>query len=468
MAIKKRLIGISLIFFIAMLLSSNAAFSICPKPDYAPNELRSHIRTIIFNFLSDQASSPHSLDEIRDLLEFYRDERGNTLVSDCDVMGTRTDMPISDILAKSIAFVRECNDGFDNDKDGRIDLSDAGCTDLSDEDETNCGDSVCEEALESCSTCSFDCCGFVPSPPLLLIKNAGIDVASFDQDGFLVIKGALQQNVIPVQTSDDEFVIKDNSGNAIAVINLVTGNMAIKGSLFQNQGLLAPASSSDFVVKDASGNVLDYIDSSGNLYLRKSIVHGTPSLTVTQTIQLLQGQNLIGLTVNKGSRYLAENFLNDLNENFIAYNAESGTPPANPVTQIAKLNPSNNKYVTHTLGSPENNFPIVLGAGYFITSTRPGTSTINGETASLSSIRVSTGYSLISFPQQPSGVTTADDLLQSMQSQGVDVREIDQLIGGLWKPHIIISRSLNNFQIRAGEGYLVENKGGRKTYTFIS
>ena len=50
----------------------------------------------------------------------------------------------------------ECNDNIDNDGDGAIDLSDAGCIDKYDDDETNCGDTKCEGG-ESCLSCSFDC-----------------------------------------------------------------------------------------------------------------------------------------------------------------------------------------------------------------------------------------------------------------------------------------------------------------------
>lgn len=278
MTTKKRIICIIFIIFILMILSSNVAFPICPKPEYAPYELRAHIRAIVFDFLSDPASSPYTTNEILDMLDFYRAEKDKSLVDNCDVSGARSVMLISNILAKSIAIVVECNDGFDNDIDGKIDLDDAGCADLFDNDETNCGDSVCESS-ESCLSCDSDCggCPYAPSPPLLLIKNAGINIVSFDENGFLVIRGALQNNAAPVQTSDSEFVVKDSSGNPVAMINLITGNMAIKGNLFENQGSLTPASDNDFIVKDANGDVRVYIDSSGNLYLKKSIVqNGNP------------------------------------------------------------------------------------------------------------------------------------------------------------------------------------------------
>lgn len=51
----------------------------------------------------------------------------------------------------------ECNDGLDNDGDGTVDYpNDPGCTSLSDTDETNCGDGVCEGG-ETVSSCSSDC-----------------------------------------------------------------------------------------------------------------------------------------------------------------------------------------------------------------------------------------------------------------------------------------------------------------------
>jgi hypothetical protein len=55
----------------------------------------------------------------------------------------------------------ECDDGTDNDGDGNIDLNDAGCTGSSDDDETNCGDGICEGG-EDVASCSSDCSGVTP------------------------------------------------------------------------------------------------------------------------------------------------------------------------------------------------------------------------------------------------------------------------------------------------------------------
>lgn len=50
----------------------------------------------------------------------------------------------------------ECADSNDNDDDELTDLADPGCESKKDNDETNCGDSICEGA-ETCSSCTLDC-----------------------------------------------------------------------------------------------------------------------------------------------------------------------------------------------------------------------------------------------------------------------------------------------------------------------
>lgn len=55
----------------------------------------------------------------------------------------------------------ECDDGTDNDGDGATDLSDGCCTSGTDNDESNCGDGVCEGS-ETQGNCPADC-GFPDS-----------------------------------------------------------------------------------------------------------------------------------------------------------------------------------------------------------------------------------------------------------------------------------------------------------------
>lgn len=174
-----------------------------------------------------------------------------------------------------LKHIAECDDGIDNDGDGAIDLSDAGCIDSSDNDETNCGDNVCE-GFESCSSCSSDC-GTCPSLIALLMKSTS-NAISFDNNGNVILKGEFQQNSNPQPTADDEFIFKDVSGNDVAIVNLVTGNMFISGSLFENQATLTPSpTSDDFIIKNPTGEVVSYIDDSGNFYLKGTLTeNGNP------------------------------------------------------------------------------------------------------------------------------------------------------------------------------------------------
>ncbi len=50
----------------------------------------------------------------------------------------------------------ECDDGLDNDGDNNIDMADTGCSSPSDNDETDCGDGVCE-GPETQGNCPADC-----------------------------------------------------------------------------------------------------------------------------------------------------------------------------------------------------------------------------------------------------------------------------------------------------------------------
>jgi len=51
----------------------------------------------------------------------------------------------------------KCNDTIDNDGDRAIDYpNDAGCIDANDDDETDCGNSICEIG-ETSSSCPADC-----------------------------------------------------------------------------------------------------------------------------------------------------------------------------------------------------------------------------------------------------------------------------------------------------------------------
>lgn len=121
----------------------------------------------------------------------------------------------------------------------------------------------------------------VQLPPLLLnliLKNNGSTSISFDNNGNVVIKGTLSDDTNPAETAADELIIKNSNGIIVAVLNADTGDMTIKGTLFQNQASpIALNPGSNFIVRDYSGNIVDYIDESGNFYLKGTLTqNGNP------------------------------------------------------------------------------------------------------------------------------------------------------------------------------------------------
>jgi len=178
------------------------------------------------------------------------------------------------VYLNSIQSTTECNDGIDNDGDFAIDLNDAGCPDPFDNDETNCGDNICEGG-EAWPFCLADC----SAPEVLLMKNILGNAISFRADGNVILKGTLDTlNPSPSSTLDDEVIISDGAGNAVAIVNLITGNMVIRGNLFESQSTLTPSpASDDFIVKNFLDDIVSYIDESGNFYLKGNLTeNGIP------------------------------------------------------------------------------------------------------------------------------------------------------------------------------------------------
>ena len=68
---------------------------------------------------------------------------------------------VSNIVSNPNVKKTECNDGKDNDADGKIDLGDIGCSSPDAHDETNCGDRTCEigSGTENAENCPIDCKG---------------------------------------------------------------------------------------------------------------------------------------------------------------------------------------------------------------------------------------------------------------------------------------------------------------------
>ena len=184
-----------------------------------------------------------------------------------------------------LRHITECKDGIDNDGDGFCDLAastctdgstpgDTGCLSESDNDETDCGDGECE-GFETCWKCEDDC-GPCPLPARLIMRSSS-NAISFDSDGNVILEGSLTEDTIPTPSdTEDEFILKNSGGESVAIINLVTGDMVVKGYKYEGEPTWEEPepSSNDFIVKDDEGNVVSYIDDSGNFYLKGTLTSG--------------------------------------------------------------------------------------------------------------------------------------------------------------------------------------------------
>ena len=172
-----------------------------------------------------------------------------------------------------------------------------------------------------------------------------------------------------------------------------------------------------------------------------------------QTLQLLSGWNLVGLTVDKGAEYKASNFAQELN----------GSLGTDDVTHIVSW--KGGRYVVYVVSLDVNDFPIISGEGYWVRngSTSPRIAEVVGiGSASLSSIPISKGWSLISFPNFLSGIETARQLFQRMNQNGVDVRFIVRWSGGRYVYYQ--TGSVDTFPVGRGQGYFIRNFGAPGTF----
>src|SRR3989338_6865165 len=260
---KKRLIQLTFALMLFSALFARLAFSDCPPRVDTPREFRFYLRGIDLDYLADPAGGEYDSQDIQDLMLFYSSRKSVPALQDCEVKMGLTRPRMVDILQKSVIFKTECSDAIDNDKDGKIDMADAGCTESVDNDETNCGDNACE-GYEACLSCTADCGGCLTAG-IFGAKGPASKAISFNEKGDVLLRGSLSSNTAPAPSADDEFIIKDGTCSAIAVISLATGNMQVKGSVFQGQSSLNPLlSSSNFIVKNSNGQINSYIDNSGN------------------------------------------------------------------------------------------------------------------------------------------------------------------------------------------------------------
>ncbi|MDD5086172.1 MAG: DUF2341 domain-containing protein, partial [Candidatus Nanoarchaeia archaeon] len=102
--------------------------------------------------------------------------------------------------------------------------------------------------------------------------STGNNIAYFDDAGYVVISGTLQQSSSTAPSGNDDFIIQNSTGDWQAWVDGSTGNMYLRGTMLDWQAITPPADS--FIIQNSTGNNMSYIDSSGNLRLSGGFTSG--------------------------------------------------------------------------------------------------------------------------------------------------------------------------------------------------
>ena len=149
-------------------------------------------------------TSPIDPSEIDGQCDDLADNDGDTYTDYPADMGCTSYSDLSEL------GITECDDGTDNDNDTYIDLNDAGCTNPSDNDETNCGDWVCEGG-ENSSNCPYDC-GAQAVPEITIIPQSldfgDVEVGSYKEDTITIRNdGNADLEVTNLTTTNPRFTV---------------------------------------------------------------------------------------------------------------------------------------------------------------------------------------------------------------------------------------------------------------------
>jgi len=132
----------------------------------------------------------------------------------------------------------------------------AGCSDAQHVDQTD--------------TPILNCTG--PEEQQFVIKNTtGHTIVSFDEKGYVYLKGLNHSNQGPLDPPPRSFIIKNKSGQPVAFIPL-NGSLWLTGDITMRQSPLNTPPSS-FIIRNSTGKDVAYIDDKGNLVLTSVIYH---------------------------------------------------------------------------------------------------------------------------------------------------------------------------------------------------
>jgi hypothetical protein len=150
----------------------------------------------------------------------------------------------------------DCFDGLDNDCDGLFDY----------EDSTNCTPAVS------------------PTSPKLIFRNSvgPNNVSVIGSNGVMDIRGSVFQSQSSLPITGSDFVLRNGAGSPILVLQRSTGNLYLKGALYQNtaQATLnayVGGATREFIVRNTASNAVAVMDTSGNMYLLNTLRTSIPN-----------------------------------------------------------------------------------------------------------------------------------------------------------------------------------------------
>jgi len=109
-----------------------------------------------------------------------------------------------------------------------------------------------------------------PEKNFTLVNSLGMRMAVLDSKGNLYLKGNLYQQATGASKEFD-FVVK-GVGQEAAWIDVLTGDLYLRGTVYENQETLMWDSRQDYVISNEKGMYLAIFDAeTGNLYLRGSV-----------------------------------------------------------------------------------------------------------------------------------------------------------------------------------------------------
>jgi hypothetical protein len=202
-----------------------------------------------------------------------------------------------------------------------------------------------------------------------------------------------------------------------------------------------PMSSTNYRMAGTVGQVIGVCEST-NYRLEAGYWYGVSAPAPpsgTFSLDLATGLNLISMPINDASITTAASLAAKLGPN---------------CTEVVKFNATQQQLQSYVPGVPLNNFAIASGAGYFVNLNNPTSVVLTGTGwSSPFQISLVPGMNLIGMPVNDTAVTTASTLAAKI---GTSCQEVVNWESGKQSyVSYVTGVPLNDFAIRAGDGYFV-------------